>query len=115
MEQDWSRVGGAPACLTAANVKCDAFFGDFDGDGSEDVVLVSPSAYSFWGTIFRRGADRSWTPVATISGNCPGMIDALRGGHATVAPPHAMWRDWVIEGVHLHPTPTASDTEPCRP
>jgi len=112
--QDWTNIAGAPACLTTASSPCDVFFGDFDGDGGEDVVFVSHSgAAYFWGTIMTRSKDKAWAVGATINGNCAGMLDALKNGQASLQPRPNPWRDWVVLGVHLHPVPNVSDYEPC--
>jgi hypothetical protein len=44
LRQDWTQVGPAwrlPACLKRGRQQCDAYLLDFDGDGKEEVLLIS--------------------------------------------------------------------------
>jgi hypothetical protein len=113
LTEDWSRIGGAPACLTTPQVKCDAFFADLDGDGSDELILTTGNDTYFWGTILQLGADEQWKPVGTINGHCAGMLAALKRGDASVVPSQSLWRDWVVMGVHLHPARTGVPQQPC--
>lgn len=113
LAQDWNKTGGAPACFTSPGSKCDAFFADLDGDGAEDVILVTGDDPYWSGLVFKEGLDKQWRQVASIDGRCISTLDALKHGLATVAPPKAAWRDWVVLGVHLHPEPALSDVTPC--
>ncbi len=103
LKQDWMKSGNGPPCLTAIGSKCDAFFADLDGDGSEEVILVTGDNLYWYGTVLKIGPDNVWKPAANVTGNCPGMLDALKKGQASVAP--GGWRDWVIAGVHLQLMP----------
>ncbi|HXC57469.1 MAG TPA: DUF4153 domain-containing protein [Rhizomicrobium sp.] len=114
MEQDWNKTGGAPACLTQPASVCDAFFADLDGDGNDEVVLVTGNDLYWSGTVLKEGPDKLWKAVASINGRCPGTLDALKKGQATLAPPAVSWRDWVIRGVRIRPEPFNTDLiAPC--
>jgi len=111
--QDWSRITGAPACLTTPDSKCDAFYADLDGDGTDELILTTGSDASFAGTILQKGADQQWKPVGNINGHCAGMLTALKKGDATVVPSASLWRDWVVMGIHLHPARSGEPPQPC--
>jgi len=111
--QDWSRIANAPACLTTAAAKCDAFYADLDGDGNDELVLTSGNDTYFSGTILQLGSNQLWKPVGTVNGHCAGMLAALKRGEALIAPSASLWRDWVILGVHLHPARSGEPPQPC--
>jgi len=111
--QDWARIEGAPACLTTPDSKCDAFFADLSGDGSQELILTTGNDTFFTGTILQFGPDQLWRPVGTINGHCPGMLSALKRGDAMVVPSASLWRDWVVMGVHLHPARSGEPRQPC--
>ncbi|MBV9904084.1 MAG: DUF4153 domain-containing protein [Alphaproteobacteria bacterium] len=113
VDVDWKNVLGAPICLTMADTKCDAVFGDFDGDGDEEVLLISGTDASFSGTFVKQGKDKTWTAVGSLNGYCAGMLDALRKGDFATAPPPRGLPDLVVLGVHLHPSPVKTDFQPC--
>lgn len=113
LAEDWSKVSGAPQCLTTPEGKCDAFFADLDGDGTDEMILTAGSDASFAGTILQLGADGRWKPVGTVNGHCSGMLSALKRGEARVVPSQSLWRDWVVMGVHLHPARSGVPQQPC--
>lgn len=113
LAQDWSRIVGAPACLTTPERKCDAFFADLDGDGTDELVLTTGNDTFFWGAILQVGPDGLWKPVGTVNGHCSGMLAALKKGEASVVPSQSLWRDWVVMGVHLHPARSGEPQQPC--
>ena len=113
VEQDWQKSGGGPACLTLPVSPCDAFFADVDGDGNEEVILVTGTDPYWFGSVLKVGPDKLWKPVATINGRCAGALAALKKGQVAVAMPQTVWRDWVIEGVRLHPQQIGEDASPC--
>ncbi|HEY0301766.1 MAG TPA: hypothetical protein VGC36_10555, partial [Rhizomicrobium sp.] len=82
IEQDWRKTGGAPACLTQPVAPCDGFFADLDGDGDEEIVLVTGNDPYWYGTVLKIGSDKLWKPVASLNGCCAGMLDALKKGRA---------------------------------
>jgi len=111
--QDWSRISGAPACLTTPDSKCDAFYADLDGDGTDELILTTGSDVSFTGTILQKGVDQQWKPVGNINGHCAGMLSALKKGDVTVVPSASLWRDWVVMGIHLHTARSGEPSQPC--
>ncbi len=113
IDQDWSKTAGVPSCLTQPVSPCDGFFADLDGDGNEEIVLVTGSDPYWYGTVLKLGDDKLWKAVAAINGRCAGMLDALKKGKGSIALPPVVWRDWVALGVHLHPEPVVSDMTPC--
>jgi hypothetical protein len=113
IEQDWQKSGGGLACLSQVNQPCDAFFADLDGDGNEEVILITGTDFSWYGTVMKEGPDKIWRQIANVNSSCSGMLSALKKGQATVAMPAAVLRDWVILGVHVHPQSTTVDATPC--
>lgn len=109
--QDWTKLS-VPACLTSPDSKCDAFFANLDPDGGEDVVLVSGPDGSLSGTVFQKGRDNLWRPMATIYGGCPGLLASMRRGDVKAVPENT-WRNWVIGGYALHLSPTYIPPSPC--
>jgi hypothetical protein len=105
--QNWSNSkspGVIPACLTTPGLTCDAVLADLDGDGADEVIVVSSAdAPLYWyGTVMKLGADGHWIPVATLpSPHCAGELEALRAGTYTLtAPPTPVWRNIQI-GKHV--------------
>jgi hypothetical protein len=103
--QNWAKVkspGIVPACLTTPGLDCDAVLADLDGDGTDEVIVVSNADGTYWwGTVMKAGADGQWAPVATLpSPHCAGEIEALRAGtYKLVAPAAPVWREIQI-GTH---------------
>jgi hypothetical protein len=115
LSQDWRQDSGASTCLTSTDVKCDAYFGDFDGDGSEDIAVVSNFILiGLSGVVYTQSADHKWTAVASFNSTCGGIMDALRDGKGVITTPKPPFRDWTVGGVVLHPPPVAPDPCPAR-
>jgi hypothetical protein len=98
--QNWSKTkspGVIPACLTTPGLTCDAMLADLDGDGADEVIVMSgtDTPLYWWGTVMKLGADGLWAPVATLpSPHCAGEIEALRAGtYKLVVPPAPVWRN----------------------
>lgn len=113
LNQDWTKVAGAPGCLTTVGNKCDAVFANFDGADDEEIAVYSVSDSYFWATILKLGKNKQWSVIGTVNGYCEGMIGALRRGDLTLAEPPRQLRDWVVLGVRLHPTAMQDEVQPC--
>jgi hypothetical protein len=114
IDQDWRKTGGGSACLTQPASPCSAFFADMDGDGNEEVILVTGSD-AFWdGTVFKESPDKLWTPIASLNGHCAGSLDAMKHGRASAALPLRVLRDWVVDGVRVHPEGLGLEVATCR-
>jgi len=80
LRQDWTQVSPAwrlPACLKRAGPQCDAYLLDFDGDGKEDVLLISndPRASS---VLLAEKEDGSWTARGQIPRGRPALQTPAR-------------------------------------
>ena len=113
VDQNWQKTGGGPACLTEPVSHCDGFFADMDGDGNEEVILITGADPFWFGTVLKVGPDNLWKPIAVINGRCAGMLAALKKGQAAVAMPAMVLRDWIVLGVRLHPEVTVTDAGAC--
>lgn len=101
LRQDWTQVSPAwrlPACLKRAGPQCDAYLLDFDGDGKEDVLLISndPRASS---VLLAEKEDGSWTargqiPVDAL--RCKPLREKLQAGEFQLVPPKV--RELEVDG-----------------
>ncbi|HEX3674369.1 MAG TPA: DUF4153 domain-containing protein [Rhizomicrobium sp.] len=97
--QNWKAVNmriSTPACLVNAGSACEAELIDLDGDGADEVVIVTGGdSVVWWGTVMKLDGSAKWAPVATLpSPHCPGDLEALRAGaYKLVAPPPPAFRD----------------------
>ncbi|HEY1631044.1 MAG TPA: hypothetical protein VGF56_06995 [Rhizomicrobium sp.] len=106
-KQDWSATsvdrGAIPTCLTLAGYRCEAVFADIDGDGTDEIIVITmPGATTWWGTVMQHGADGRWQPMGDLRPpHCAGDIEALRAGtYRLAAPPPPPRRDIVV-GDHI--------------
>jgi len=114
--QDWSKaVGDISPCLTTANMTCNAFFADVDGDGSEEVLIAYGTEFSVTVNVYKEGLDRRWLGIAAYSGFCKGMWAALQAGHFQVVPQVPAWRDLVINGMRIHLNLVQTGSALCPP
>jgi Domain of unknown function (DUF4153) len=110
IKQNWGTVQTAPSCLTMANVRCDAYLIDLNGDGTDEVI-VSFGFGILQSTVFARQPDGSWTDVGNLNSNCTVVVEALRkGGARPVAP---RWSDLMVGDRRVAFTP-ASWPPDCR-
>ena len=103
LTRDWSKVPGAPACLTDAAQACDAYFMDLDNDGHDEIVLIQGDDTAWQGAVMKRD-QTNWYPAATLASSCPGSLQALRRGLYDYAEPLG-WLDLVVGGKRLTVTP----------
>ena len=102
LAQDWRGVAGAPPCLTAASLACDAFFTDLDNDGKNEIVLAYGSDARWWASVMKQGQGGGWYVAGTLAAPpCPGSLTALRGGHFSAVKPADNWRDLLVDGMRL--------------
>lgn len=99
VQQDWSndpKRFGLPRCLTADS-KCDAALLDIDGDGTDEVLLVTVSGGP--AMAFKRRDDR-WQIEGTLSNVfCRGFRDSFgKGEIALVAP---KYKDIQVGGLRV--------------
>ncbi|MFZ4875174.1 DUF4153 domain-containing protein [Janthinobacterium sp. Mn2066] len=104
LRQDWSQVGPVwrlPACLKRAGQQCDAYLLDFDGDGKQEVLLISndPRASS---VLLAEKADGSWYARGQIPPEalrCKPLRERLQAGDFQLLPPKT--RELEIDGVRV--------------
>lgn len=102
LARDWRGVSGAPPCLTAASLRCDAFFADLDGDGRQEVLLAYGNDARWWASVMKEGKGGGWYVAGTLAAPpCPGSLTALRNGQFTAVRPANNWRDLLVDGLRL--------------
>ena len=95
------------ACLKEPRVKCDVLMLDFDGDGTDEIVLIPPAALR--AVVIGYDRDKVWSDLGTIANlECDGVRAALLGGNLSLVP--SQLRDIEIPGRRLQ----MSWTTDCR-
>ena len=92
LQQDWSQAGPGwrlPACLKRAGQQCDAYLLDFDGDGRQEVLLISsdPRASS---VLLAEKEDGGWYARGQVPSEilrCRPLRDKLQAGQFALVPP----------------------------
>lgn len=92
LQQDWSQVGPSwrlPACLKRAGQQCDAYAMDFDGDGRQEVLLISndPRASS---VLLAEKEEGGWYARGQIPSEilrCRPLREKLQAGQFVLVPP----------------------------
>ncbi|HEY2482611.1 MAG TPA: DUF4153 domain-containing protein [Caulobacteraceae bacterium] len=81
---------------------CEVFPIALTSDGSTQYLLSAN--YSLW--VFARDPDGHWSNAGLFTQSCPGVLEALRAGRATAAPPLSSWKDLIAGGNRLTIQPT---------
>ena len=92
LQQDWSQAGPGwrlPACLKRAGQQCDAYAMDFDGDGRQEVLLISndPRASSVLLADKEEGGWYARGQIPTEILRCRPLRDKLQAGQFALVPP----------------------------
>ena len=92
LQQDWSQAGPGwrlPACLKRAGQQCDAYAMDFDGDGRQEVLLISndPRASSVLLAEKEEGGWYARGQIPTEILRCRPLRDKLQAGQFALVPP----------------------------
>lgn len=100
-----------PACLTSANVTCDAYVLPLIDGGRSALLLVPERGL---GAVFVQGADGAWTHLAQLPANenCPTVREALKAGTQRLVAPQL--RDIEINGLRVHLQPINFNSELCK-
>lgn len=108
LKQDWSagRQGAfVPRCESrsgAVKIVCEAIVTDMDGDGKDEVLLLSERGgeENYAGYMFQQSPDGNWAYVATLGyPHCDGDLEALRAGKVELTP--SLKQDAMIGGRRL--------------
>jgi hypothetical protein len=106
LAQDWardSRGAGVPACLTRAAAGCDAFLIDFNGDGRQEILLIS-NARGGDAALMVEDGQWKWRSAATLPSGlagCEALSRQLARGDFKLAP--SAWRDLQVGAARIHP------------
>lgn len=92
LQQDWSQAGPGwrlPACLKRAGQQCDAYAMDFDGDGRQEVLLISsdPRASSVLLAEKEEGGWYARGQIPTEILRCRPLREKLQAGQFALVPP----------------------------
>lgn len=108
VKQDWTEAARKSAVAYcdsqngAMKATCEAVVSDLDGDGKEDILLLSEiegqPAYSAY--LFQQSSDGHWEYTAWLGyPHCEGDLEALRAGRFSLVP--SLNRDVMIDGRRL--------------
>lgn len=87
-----------PACLKETRVKCDALMLDFDGDGTDEIVLLPPGASR--ASVIGLDHNKVWNHRGAIGDlDCDGVRAALLAGNLSLVP--SAIRDIEVAGRRL--------------
>ena len=107
------------ACLTTADVLCDAYFLPVGDRGQDEIVLLGidrAGLATSGNAVIAQAPDGQWQVVGTPDSfwSCKTVIARLRRGDWRVADPAAaQWRDLSAAGVRLTIRSTAPDVASC--
>lgn len=104
LNQNWSQVTPGwrlPACLKRAGQQCDAYLLDFDGDGKDEVLLISndPRAVS---VLLAEKEGGGWYARGQVPANvlrCKPLRDKLQAGQFQLVPPAV--RELEVDGLRV--------------
>jgi hypothetical protein len=118
LAQDWAGNAQVPPCLTKPRLACDAWFLDLDGDGVREILLVYGNDARWWASVMKQSVMKpegaGWRVAATLaSPQCRGSLSRMRAGGVGLADPTSVWRDVLVAGLRLTPTPAPRADLPC--
>lgn len=114
LAQPWAELqdNRKPSCLSQREGKCDAFVLDADGDGKPEVLLIEQ--VNAGGSALYAEADGQWRQLASLryrDASCKSMIEKLRKGEYSFAPPRL--RELDVGGQRLVFQPELTPRDDC--
>jgi hypothetical protein len=103
-------------CIADAGGSCSAVLADIDGDGREEILMMTDGRFSFFGPlVFRDDGKGHWTQAGRIAApySCNVVTDALRTGRYSLAAPAFRMRDVVVDGRHF-PFEAEQSSQACK-
>jgi hypothetical protein len=108
VNQDWTEVARGSAVAHcdpqdgAVKTVCEAVVSDLDGDGKDDVLLLSETGKqpSYSAYLFQQSSNGRWEYTAWLGyPHCDGDLEALRAGRFSLVP--SLNRDVMVQGRRL--------------
>jgi hypothetical protein len=122
LHQNWSKadpIGNVPACLTTADVLCEAYFLPVANDGQEEIVILGvdrSDVTTSSNAVITQDVDGRWRVIGVPDSywTCKSVIARLRNGDWRIADPVSpRWRDLSAAGVRLTIRSTVADEASC--
>jgi hypothetical protein len=122
LHQKWKNsfeASSLPACVTTADVHCDAYLVDLAGDGREEILIVGvdrAGVITSSNGVFEEAPNGEWHLVAIPDSQwaCASVVKSLRlGGWNMQPPPAPHWRDVLVGGQTLTVRPWDPSGETC--
>jgi len=104
-----------PSCFVNAQVKCEAFVIDLNGDGKDEYLFTWGAADDGWeATVMAEDEKGGWYPAATLPWpHCKAAREAFRKGQYAVVAPKGGWRGIDAGETNFQPVPVMPIGQGC--
>ncbi len=98
LARDWSPVLGVPACLSNPHETCDAWFRDLNGDGRQEILLVSGAETRWWAAVMQADEAGRWSLAGRLASGCGATLTDLRNGRFDTLSALTGWNELAVAG-----------------
>ena len=98
LARDWSPVLGVPACLSNPHETCDAWFRDLNGDGRQEILLVSGAETRWWAAVMQADEAGRWSLAGRLASGCGATLTDLRNGRFDTLSALPGWNELTVAG-----------------
>jgi hypothetical protein len=118
IKQEWKGKTNSwelPDCLFKRNATCDVIRIDFDGDGIDELLVMTSNTHSTRPSVFKQQNDQSWTHLGLLADNpklCDEQLNRLKTGQFKLSAP--INKDIEINGQRYMIRAPYAKNEPCQ-
>jgi hypothetical protein len=110
LARDWSPVLGVPACLSNPRERCDAWFRDLNGDGRDEILLVSGDDARWWAAVMQADEAGRWSLAGRLASGCGTTLTDLKAGRFDRLSALPGWNELTLAGNRV---PAATAEQAC--
>jgi len=98
LARDWSPVLGVPARLSNPHETCDAWFRDLNGDGRQEILLVSGAEARWWAAVMQADEAGRWSLTGRLASGFGATLTDLRNGRFDTLSALPGWNELTVAG-----------------